>query len=767
MPNTRERTRRHWAQRTSFVPPTPPGEGTGDQAASNTFAYSGWDGLEPQPTAGFDYAPFESMSIVDTNTLGWKTPASASEPFMTNRQYAYGPAYLPETAAQLYVDAALEGGGTAGAVRLGAYNGNGSFTTNDYISSGTTVNARPTTLIGMSSEITVAINAAGTWFPSPAAINSGTVGAGFIWPAIWRDNVGGGVSLMTFPAGMNSYRVRVNSSVNPYTQSGTAAANFPGDAQTSRTNRVAGALRFRYDPVAPSAPTSLAATAMSGERGYDLTWVNTDVRTTRTRVERNINSAGWVIIAVVEGATYPDTDLPAAASVEYRVVACYKNVASSPSSTASGTVAGVRYAYATATLTLIAGTATLQNPYSGLYGKTHTIPTVTQDMGYKRTGGTNWEDVQPSADPDEFDWSAYSTYLGSTLASDERATVRTRAVANDGTNTLPSFVSSDTYSTARSGNRDPKWMNAQVWTWIQAWIASFGANFASDARIAWMKFGIYGPFGEWSGTMAEYATAARKIAIIDAMLAAFPNHKFTMNFDDDEEVMTYALAHSRVVGIEQLALGDSPYMWRRLSGDCSYAQRVLNESKTMWRLTEDYTTDDNADSALWLLKKNDVRDLDLGSYSDRNLSLAGGLGASNLALLKESIYRCGYRFDVPRGRYPSPIVRGRSQVYALAWHNSGNNIIPDIDAYQPRWELRQSGVLIWSTPVSLALSEVVATNDAHIIAQKITVTGISAGTYDLCISIPSLGARIPAIKLGLTGQQAGGEYIVHSGITVQ
>lgn len=746
---------------------------TGDQAQSNPFAHNTWDGLEPAPKIWLSYGPFESVAVADTASIGWRDSASSGEPFSLSRLFAWGPAWLSEDAASiLSVFVGVQGGTAASAIRAGYYRDNGNATNNLYIDAATTVTARPSALGAMSAELAVAANRSADWIEG--VLNTGAESAGFLWPAVWHDNTSNGVQILTYPSGTSSLRVRTNSSISPYSSAGAAPSTFPGDSNTTRANRAATACYLTYRPVAPTAPTGLTATP-TGTRGVALTWTNTDSRTTRTRIERQQDGGAWAIVAVVEGSTsYADTDLVFGSTYTYRVVACYKNAQSANSSTASAVIAGVRQAYATLSPALRSVGALYSRLFSGIYGRTHTVPGISQIIGYIRSpnDGTNWGTIQSTSDPNVFDWSGIDNYLAN-LPAGQRATIRIRCgVPGTGTSSLPPFVTADTayYGGSTSNGYYPKWNNAQVWTWLQNLITAFGNRYKNDPRVAYFKVGIYAQFGEGTGEAGpDPATDSRLIEIIDAMVAAVSPKKCVASMYDSEAVMWHCMQlvqAGTLVGIEQLALGDAPYMYRQIGADRSARLRQAMQANNVWRTTEHYRTYSDSESGYWELAYQDMVRLRFGDISDRNLSTASGLGAANLARLQNSIAYGGYRFDAPKVRVPAPIARGVPQPWGVLLHNSGVSVLPNIDApRQLQLELRQGGSVTWAGTLVSSLATIEPTTGGRYYSGTFTVDA-APGSYDLYLRSPSLSSRIPAIALGLSGAESDGGHPLGT-VTVQ
>jgi hypothetical protein len=765
------RQMRYGVRRPTATPP-PVVEGDivaiGDQGAFAELSAT-WDGLEPAPLIGIRYAPFESVDSI--GDIEW---GGASGNFQTNRLHAWGPWELIEDAESILAAVVpVRCGASAGSFRFGLYRDNGSMqaSTADVAAAG----AYPAALIGMSAEQSLTANQAAA--ERVVTLNTGPVSAGHIWGAFWRSTTATGVEPIIIPSGVIARQLRASSGT-PYSSAGAAPTTFPSGA--TGNNRYGGIWWATYRPVAPTAPSGLAASA-NGDRSITLSWLNTDSRTTRARIERRKNGGAWATAVVVQGNSYRDSDLEAGATYEYRVVACYKNAASSASGTASAVAGGVRTAAAIYVPTLLSRAP--DDAMRGAYGLTHDLtgntPSITQQLGYKRTGGTEWGDIQPTSSPSTFDWSEYTQHLNE-LGAKERSILRTRHAVSRAGNQLPPFVTANSsyYSIANESDGTTTWFAnlgvAQVWTWAQAWIASFGANFANDARVALMKVGVHNRFGEWSGSMPSAAqiSVGRQIDIIDAMLEAFPNKLFVMSCTPEEEVMWHASQQTRIIAFEQLSLGDpdSPNQYRRFWADTSPRVRRAILDRRMGKWVEHKSTDNNSDSASWLVGEYDMAQLGLTMLSDRNMSLASGMPEPNNTRMTNQVAFAGYRMDLPRLQLPIGVVRGQPFRVVAFWQNAGNGVYPPVEVRRAEFELWQGGARVWPTTPNgdgFAVTSLIPSSGAIAVQQTYTVSGIAAGTYEWRLRVPGADARTTEMALGITGRQsASGTYILATGVTV-
>jgi hypothetical protein len=752
---------------TATVAPEP---GTGsyapigaDQTSFNESVVA-WDGLDDAPLLGVRYAPVASVDTV--GGIAW-----GNSSFQTNALHCWGAYELEEPAESiLTLNVPVRCGASAGGFRFGLYADNGQMddSATDIGASG----SYPAALVVMSAQQSLSANTDGTEWS--IAVNTGPVAAGYYYGAFWRSGTSSGVEPIIAPSGAIARQWRASST---YSSGGAAPSTFPGGA--SGNERMVGLWWATYRPVAPTSPTLSSATAINN-RSVRLVWTGTDTRATRYRVERRKNGGSWVYAAIVEAATsYTDLDLEAGATYEYRVVALYKNAQSAASNVLSAVATGVRTATLTVTPTLLiyAPNSTLR----GCYGLTHNLtgnnPTIAQQTGYKRTGGTEWGEIQPTSSPSYFDWSAYSDYLND-LGSKQRGILRTRHAVSKLGNKLPPFVTANSsyYSIANESDGTTTWFAnlsvAQVWVWAQAWIASFGANFRNDERVILVKVGIHNRFGEWSGSMPAAAeiSQSRMIEIVQAMQAAFPNKKLIMSCTPDHDLNWYCVQQDQIVAFEQLSLGDQsgPNQWRRFWADIPPRVRRRMRERRMGLWTEHKATWNNTNSAEWLISEHDMEALGLTMLSDRNMSTAAGMPEPNNSRMYSTVDVAGYRYDLTRAQLPAGIVRGQIFQTVLFWRNSGNGAYPPVEVRRPEIELWQGGARVWrSTPgAGVDLTKLYPSAGATAAEQTHNVEGIAPGTYDLCLRVPPADTRSPDLELGISGRQSDGRYILASNIQV-
>jgi len=789
---TAARLRRYWRGGSSTPSiPVDPGTwvGIGDQGSFNELTITA-TGLEPAPTFGNTYAPFESISAF-SDGCGWAnttgvyypprtTPQTSSEPFLTNRLNAWGPYRLWETAAanSITLSIALQGGSNASQLRIGMYtdNGNMTDTTEDVDATG----ALPVSLVGMSAELTVLGNAAAT--TRTAALAHAQLAPGHYWFVVWRDSVSTGAELLTYPNANISRRVRGNVGSSNYSSAGAAPTNYPTSVSTN--NRVTVAMFATYSPLPPSTPTGVTVTP-TGNRCMDIVWTGTDSRVSRYRVERQKNGGSWVTAAIVEGrTTYTDRDLQDGATYAYRVIALYLNVVSAASTSASAVAGGVR----TATVIVIP-TILINNPDNtlrGNYGQKHNLSPIVQYEAYSRTdylndgskpyptgGRTEWGGIQRYSSTTAYDWTRMDDWLDGVSAT-SRATVRWRCVVPNYGNHLPPFITANSaYYVVSGGDYCPQWNNSYVWARLQDFIAALGARYGNDQRIAIVKVGLYNRWGEWSGDIPVTATVSRQIEMIAAMLAAFPNKKFVMSLADSNEVMRYCLGQPQIIGFEQLSLGNtaSSYMWAQVFGDRPPDIRKAFADMAYIRASEHhatYTSSVNHRLALrdaQALKFNWNSAWNMGSYS----SLTGQALADFQALQRT----LGYRFDVTRAQVPDGFKLNQPAYAAVFWQNTGNGRYPPVEVRRPQYELRNpsTGALVWSsaaTAPGVDLSTLYPSSDGLAVESVLTVSDIPTSTYDLCLRVPppTGDTRAGNLNLGISGQQSGGYYVLKNGVVV-
>jgi hypothetical protein len=114
--------------------------------------------------------------------------------------------------------------------------------------------------------------------------------------------------------------------------------NCDADNHLTLNNTAWTVANFRISARPPSAPTGLAATAVSPLR-IDLSWTDTSSDETGFRIERRPLGGSWSTIATLGANTtsYPDTGVTPDSTYYYRVVATNTYGDSDPSNTASAT----------------------------------------------------------------------------------------------------------------------------------------------------------------------------------------------------------------------------------------------------------------------------------------------------------------------------------------------------------------------------------------------------------------------------------------------
>lgn len=745
---------------------------TGNQAASNPLGYSSASLADPLEL-GSAYAPTGAISLF-SGGVAWNTPTA-------NRLHACGPAFVAPASGTVELQAYCQGGTNAQKFRLALYQDNGSATVTQVGRSGETdsytAGSRPGTLIGITGETTVA---AGTVAAPEAYRGTGetfNVVAGTIYHvALWLENIASGAQFVLLSNGVNCNYYRTDSGVANYSSAGSPPNPFPGASPTTDTQRQSYVIRAVYTDPAPGTIVTVTATPRSSERCIDVAWTAAS-NATGYRIERSTNAGGsWDRLARLVGLAYPDRDLATGTTYLYRVYPLRDAEDNTPTVSNSATVSGVRVAYAAVSPSITSSSSGVWNPLSGLSGGNQPVTGVTDHEEYDRTG-FEWNKFQTTSNPATFTWTASDNFL-SGLAAQRRGWWRFRCQVNDEGNQLPPFMtaSTDYYNIDEFGDYWPNWNNAQVLTWLKAWIDAAGARYNNDSRLTVIDMGYYAQYGEWAGRQgADPATPQTKRDLIDWITTAFSNKLVVMSAmdtstQDEEDVFWHALGKPNVVGCRQDALGrlTTSYMYQQIyGGDRSLRTQNLMRSRSFYRACEYFDNYTDAATSSWILIEADSTALRLGVTGGANNEFVDGLGAANRARAVTG-YRVGaYRFTIPYATFPSPINRANDNVATVVIENVGlGPLIEDRALYL---QFRQAGSVVSEQEIDVDLTMVLPGERALTLLVEIEAANVpAAGTYDITIEGPSFASgRVPALNFAIDSTRQGGGYVLFEDVTVE
>lgn len=757
---------------------------TGNQASINEWALA----IAPAATPiqlGNWYAPSDESVGNFTGGLSWDTPTA-------NRLIAVGPSFMAPETGTVSLQIYCRGGTNEQDFRLALYADNGSALPTHTARSGAvdaiSAGSRPATLIDVTDPIVVASGAASAWRGASGDPRFPVTANTIYYLALWTENISSGAQVLLFNGGVNSARIVTNNGIANYHPSNDPSDPFPSSGSTSVTLRQDYAFRVQFYPADRAAPASVTTTQVTGVRATLTTWAAVS-GADRYQIERTKDSVSDGTIAVVPGTatSFRDDDLEEGSEYEYTVTAWRGGSDGTPTTGAPVTITtAVRVAYATVTPSHVADSTRIDGPMRGLHGANVSVGGVTQYEDYQRFG-FEWRALEPTLG--NYTISPIISFLNS-LSSGQRAWIRVRTSVPGNLNTLPADIPSDKYNDS-GGARYPNWndsyhvhpngVSGRIQLWLNA-IANLetspGVKLKDDPRLGLIDMGVYAQFGEWTGDAgSQPASAATRQLIANAVLAAFSNQLVIMSATDtntttDEGVLWGILTNPRVIGFRQDALGrlTTPYMFQQFYRDRSLRLQNLMIQRTWWRTGEWFAayTSSAADTDSILLALEDTTLLSVASIGGENHGNYASLGGTNQTRTIDAIRLSGYRYRVEAVRYPSPIALGNATPLSIAWRNVGNARIPE--TRQPQIQLRRNGEIVWWQTLSLDLSTLLPGEPTTVYSDTIVVSGIpvsGAGVvYDLCLQIPQVNTRRPAIPTALTGEQTGRYYVIAAGIQV-
>lgn len=767
-----------------------PGSGTNlpDPGTPWTLAIASGSPLDQMVVLNTDPSPTPPVTVGPANPLTNVSGTGAREPLVTgndynlslrgfsteilaNRVHTYGPYWAEEggTIQDNVLRVHLVPKGTAQTLRAVLYADDGLANKFD---TSTVAISRPTTAIAAGTEVTIAANAAAGWYDFP--ISATITKDGFYWPGVWSGTVAVGSEVHVSSAGgvTGHHRARSTSGTATYASTGLPPTLTVGI--TTLTVRQEGSIYFSIKATAVAAPTlSLVANT---DASISLTITSTDARTSDYQIERSADAGTtYINLGVIdysEVALFRDPDLVVSQSYMYRVGARYRT--SSPATvTATAVAMGTRRAYVHFSPAATAASVTVPNPMRGMVDTNDTTgvwPTGTTVFEFF-SRGWNWKDIQPTG-PTTFNYDYGDQWTTEAANRGQRSWLRWRAYTSFFTGSeAPQWL----IDAGLTSNGIPLWNNEQVILYILEIFTKFGIRYNNDNRVAAIDIGAIYNFGEWSeGDAGGAISVANAKRIIARACQTFSNKIVVVNLPDllldaaiRESLPLFSNLHVRQDGIggDFSAGAAEDVYWSRVTGGnrCEdtraklrYSGRVNSLGRAVGKYCEPYGGHGDAtpDPAGYLLMKNAVVNLRMSSLADTNFSAYETYSATAKQALLDAVRLCGYRYRTTQVSYPSSFVNGQSASVMAWWANDGT--APTMEAWRPQWQLRTGTTLIASATSGLYLREISSTEGSPRLQQdNITFTGVTAGTYKLCLQVPRLNTSMPHMRLAHSAETTG------------
>lgn len=418
----------------------------------------------------------------------------------------------------------------------------------------------------------------------------------------------------------------------------------------------------------------------------------------------------------------------------------------------------------------------LSNPMRGFYGWHGGIIPLTKPSteGYQRF---SWTDLEPREGG--YDFSKIDQTMAHMAASDRLAfgilMMDTCCSAHNGRD-VPDYLMAKMpkgfWIKADPGNYGhvesvyvPDWNSPYLIERWQKLFSALGKRFNGDPRIAWVDLRGYGNWGEghlaganayhWTQFPyddptvnlhgAERGTLASRLAIVDAVIDAFPTTQ-RIAMTDDKDVLIHALKRSQAIGMRRDSWGANMF-GESLLGDLTGADRdlVLTRWQTAPFIVESYGWEKVFEAGLdGIVKQVETYHISAIGNGNFNVQQWSDLPAEKQNALMQSGNRAGYRY--------APVSLAYRQTVAcplevkLGWRNNG--VAPSYEPWRVHIQLfAPEGGQIASTDSNLP-----KVMPGETITDEVCFRQVPAGAYNIRLQLVDPNGSGRTMQLPLKGR---------------
>lgn len=139
-------------------------------------------------------------------------------------------------------------------------------------------------------------------------------------------------------------------------------------------------------------------------------------------------------------------------------------------------------------------------------------------------------------------------------------------------------------------------------------------------------------------------------------------------------------------------------------------------------------------------------------------------GNNIISHMRAASAEMGYRILLTGGTMSSSLTAGGAINISIDWKNTG--IAPVYEAWNIQYELRSGSTVVWTGNSGFNLRLFLPSSSSTTQSDNLTLTGVTAGTYDLYLIIRDpIGYKKP-FPLAITGRNADGSYTLKTGVVV-
>lgn len=403
----------------------------------------------------------------------------------------------------------------------------------------------------------------------------------------------------------------------------------------------------------------------------------------------------------------------------------------------------------------------LQNPFKGFAPYADTFyenPAIPQSLAYD---DVTWKALEPNAQG-VIDWSALEDDWSQHTERGRRVGFRFKCAdpwSNDATDIPDWLISAGVnvfpYAIDGGSGNLPDWDNATFLDQHDRIIAALGARYNDDPRIAWIDVGSYGIWGEWHVYENEDLAARQetKQRILDAYIAAFPDKRLIIPFDD-AFATGYLTQQGHGIRNDCLGTADSNDWFETSMEEIGIDMDEL--AATGMVSGEFCGSEEGAQEGL-----SDRFDLNLDFIVRNHWSFIGPAGGSLLVAegtlldnAQTAYKKMGYRFRIEEARWNNPAA-GQLPL-AVTINNDGS-----APFYYP-WPVRISLLDSEGVAMDVEMTEGHWDCRAWMPGESVMVTRIPlpivAGDYKIRFSIIDPQTNLPGIRLANKGLDDNGRY---------
>jgi len=343
------------------------------------------------------------------------------------------------------------------------------------------------------------------------------------------------------------------------------------------------------------------------------------------------------------------------------------------------------------------------------------------------------------------------------------------------------------------GAYEPDWNSPAFMTRTKALITALSNRYANDPRLGWFEDGFYGQFGEWivtglppnplTGRYPQPMSKSNKEALINAVVAAFPNTQILQIVEEDGETnpdptgsdfgygFKYAMSlHTKIpIGARYDGIGLNPNGGLG-SWDSFYGSILTN----LWKKAPTNAEYGGLEPGNKIACQGDSLNPNDGSSAlTHHVSMLGngggglinwtGFSSGEQACIIDTMKHIGYRFNIDSLTMPSSISPGSSFSVSSTWSNAG--ITPAYNPWNVMVQLRNSsGTIVWQGKSNLDLQKLLPTNttgtDNPVSATDAFTlpVGIPAGQYTVSIQVVDPTQYYTPLQLANYNRSANGSY---------